>query len=254
MGIRELVLRVLIFALVLNSVSYLVLRGVFDTGVDIIPIRKSSGPKAIYLIGGCQSRTERPFRFMLDGVPEDTAIYLVEYRNSGFNIEKAATDVLEHIWLEGHNGVTFVAISLGYQLAAACKADGDKLIALNPCIGKVSLLPDIQRATKILPVAYLGLIILGWMSLLPVVKTNGKPYYSLQLLLDQFKVCSNDKNLALYEFSPDVLVMSRDDNVIDNDALIDHLNNSTLIYWVDTIHFGFVDNGMLYREAVVDNL
>ena len=256
MNVQETVAKVLVLVLVLNAASYSLAQifGLMNKGVDIVTVREHSGEKAIYLIGGCQCRTIRPFEFLLDGLPEDVAVYLVEYRNTGLDLDRAVNDVLMHIWAGGHSEVTFVAISMGYQLAAMCQSDESKIIALNPCIGKESLLLGIQRATLALPLGWLGLFVLGWASLLPVVKINGEPYYSLQLLMDQFEAAATDYDALAAPFQPAVLALSREDNVTDNDALLNVVTNEPKVYWIDTIHFGFVDNGPLYRDAVAENL
>lgn len=242
--------------LILNAASYFVVQmiGLMETGVEIVNVRERKGEKAIYLIGGCQCRTLRPFEFMLDGLPEDAAVYLVEYRNAGFDVDKATDDLLTHIWAAGHTEVTFVAVSMGYRLAMECESDESRVIALNPCPGGNALRSEIRRAAVILPIARAGLVLLGWAAMLPVVKINGEPYYSLQLLFDQFKVAATECDFEAQPFRPDVLVLSREDGVIDNDSLLDALANEPEIYWIDTVHFGFVDNGPLYREAVVKNL
>ena len=255
-NVQETVAKVLVLVLVLNAASYSLAQifGLMNKGVDIVTVREHSGEKAIYLIGGCQCRTIRPFDFLLDVLPEDAAVYLVEYRNVGLDLDRAADCILQHIWAQDHTEVTFVAISMGYQLVAACQSDESKIIALNPCIGRESLLPKLQGATHVLPLCRLGLFVLGWASLLPVVKINGEPYYSLQLLMDQFKVAATDYDENVEPFRPEVMALSRNDNVIDNDALLDAVTNEPKVYWIDTIHFGFVDNGPLYRDAVAENL
>lgn len=241
----------------LNSVSYIIVAcaGVFDNGVDIVTVREGcDNGEAVYLIGGCMSRTVGPFEFMLDAVPEGTAIYLAEYRNCGFRINKAASAITEHIQAGGYRKVTFVTISLGYQLAARAVREGDKLIALNPCAGEATLMPFYRNATAFLPIGYGGSVLMGWASYLPIIKVCPEPYYSPLLLLNQCAICANNDTLEQYPFRPDVLVLSKNDTVVNNAMLLGSLENSPKIYWIDTVHFGMEDNSYLYYSAVAENL
>ena len=217
-------------------------------------VRKCKSTRVIYLIGGCLSRSKQSFEFMLDAIPAGTNAYLIEYRNWGFDIEKASEAIRQHIRTNGYDDITFVAISLGYQLAAKSSNDGDKIIALNPCIGKVSLLPWLQRVTATIVFRYLITFVMGWISYAPIVKVNGRPYYSLRLMFDQFKICTNNKTLSEHPFRPDVLVLSDYDTIVDNMALVRHLSNMPKAYLLNTAHFLTENNSHFYYDAVIENL
>ena len=249
------VLKILLVVLALNSVSYAIvaLLGIFNRGVDIVTVRDGcENGGAVYLIGGCKSRTVGQFEFMLEAVPEEMAIYLVEYRNSGFNIKEATAMITEHMEAGGYEKVTFVAFSMGYQLAARSARESDKIIALNPCAGEATLMPFYRNATVALPIGYAGSFLMGWASYLPIIKVCPEPYYSPLLLLDQCAACSNNDTVEKYPFRPDVLILGRFDQVVNNMALLGSLANSPKIYWIDTDHFGM--GGSDYLEVIAENL
>ena len=254
LNLGTIIFYILIGALTLNSISYIACFRLFYNGVDIVTIREHDNGKAVYLIGGCLCRTKRPFEFMLNAIPPGTNVYLIEYRNSGFNIEKASKAISDHICAKGYEDVTFIAISLGYQLAARTARQSDKIIALNPCIGRTSLASWLRKFTPALAIGYLATFIIGWLSYAPIVKVDGRPYYSLKLLFNQFRICCNNKTLSKYPFRPNVLVLSKSDRIIDNAALIKKLITSPKIYSLSTNHFWMGNNSHLYYDAVVENL
>ncbi len=252
-----MLLKIILIVLVLNSTSFIIVNWshLLDKGVRIETIRSGvEGGEAVYLVGGCQCRTIEPFRCMLGVVPEDTAIYLVEYLNSGFYIERAATLLWHHLRDNKHKKATFITVSLGYQLAVRATRRGDKIIALNPCIGKDSLSPKLQRAIVALPIVYVVSVLLGWLSYAPIVKINGSPWYSLTLLEDQFAICANNDTLTKCPFEPDVLVLSRRDEVLCNKSILCHLANSPRVYIIDANHFGLEDNSHLFYRPVAESI
>lgn len=242
-----------IVLLALNSLTYLISICLFDKGTKIVTVREGSDSVAVYLVGGCQCRTVKPFEFMLETVPKGVPIYLVEYRNRGFDIQKAVVDIEHHITMHSPKQATFVTISMGWQLAARAGKYKDKIIALNPCTGKSSLHKEIQDAIKWLPLGYAISVVLGWFSYIPTIKINGRPYYSLKLLLDQFSACANDDTDVEHLPHMAAVALSKQDRVVNNDYLLEHLS-SERVYWLDTVHFGMTDNNKMYYNVVADNL
>ena len=228
-----------------------------DKGIDIKTIREPKSNEAVYLIGGCQSRTEQVFDFILEDIPTASGIYLIEYRNQGFNVWQAANDLDNHIRLHSHKA-TIISISLGYQISCIVSNLAKFEIAINPCIGKVSLQPKIKKACGILPVLEVFAFAIGWLAYLPFVKIAYKPYYSLRLLLDQFEICASNQVIKKYVFSPNALILSEYDEIINNDVLY-HITmaeperrSKPLLYTVPTTHFGTTDNSVFYHLDVVE--
>lgn len=216
--------RVLLFETI-NILSYLLIGPfVLGRGVDIVTVR-DGGRKdyALYVIGGMCCRTEKPFSFLIDRlnlkVPKDVPVYLVEYKNQGLSPWRARRTIRAHRKANGNKRASFLAVSMGYQLTAGVAKSNDRLIAVNPCVGLLTLKPPLAIATFfLLPVVRLLALLLGWLLLLPVVKVDG-PAYSIQLLLDQLSACGSLSILG-YQFAPDVLFMGEKDNLIDNRRLL----------------------------------
>ena len=170
-------------AILINSLTYITSRFITSKGIRIVPMTStglgSDGPicqfraqerHAIYLIGGIQCRTQKPFNFILPYAKRMGPVYLVEYRNFGLDIELAAENLRKHICENNFEKATFIAVSLGWQVASRSARPQDVVIALNPCLGYESVQQQVQKAVKLLPLGYLVSIAIGWLSYAPVVK------------------------------------------------------------------------------------
>lgn len=216
---------VIVVAAAANAVSYAAwyVTCWHKRGVDIYDVNAgTSTGKAIYLIGGCMSRTAKPFRFITErigrDIPADTSVHYVEYRNLGLDVEAARLAIQEHIDKRGYREVTFVAVSMGYQLTMGVARECDKVIGLNPCVGARSLAPKMRKLIPVLPAAWGLSIAAGWLMQLPIVKVDG-PAYSLQLVLDQLSICASSAHVK-FGLRPDVIVLSIYDELVDKDALL----------------------------------
>jgi hypothetical protein len=211
-------------AAVVNSASYAIWYATHraECGVDIFDISVGQpGGGVIYLVGGCLSRTAKPFQFVMDQIgqkiPADTSIHYIEYRNRGLNVAAARRAIKEHIDKHDYRQITFVAVSMGYQLIMGVARESDKVIGLNPCVGALSLSPKMRRLVSALPAVAVISAAFGWLMQLPIVKVDG-PAYSPRLLLDQLAVCASSAH-SKFGFRPDVLVVSIYDELVDNVAL-----------------------------------
>lgn len=217
-------------------------------------IRESKNGKMVYLLGGMTCRTEHVFDFILSDIPEKTGVCHLDYQNLGLDFNYAVKLLKEFVKSHPADN-TFVSISMGYLFSKAVARASDKQVALNPCIGYYGLRKGFQDKAWLMPWAKTAVFLLGWLAYLPVIKVSHGQRYSIALLIDQLDICSSDDYpIGAGDLDPDVLVLSLQDGVIDNLALLSVVNSKTVHHCIDTTHFGVTDNSKMYREFVLPYL
>lgn len=236
-------MRALIIALFTNVVTYCVARLFFRRTVTVgNVVTGSATEEAVYMLCGCQGRTsgDETFQLLIDTLKAEypkVTIFTLEYRNRGVDVEQASKYIVRHIKGFDFRRVTFVTASVGCSIAASTCANllggpvKTGIFALTPCWGRDSLAQNTKRAITLLPIGYWAAHVLGWALLLPAVKSNGRPY-SLQLLLDQFRICSRKGHPRHPPECRITEVLCSEDTVVSSSGSCE-----TLLLWGEP-HFG----------------
>ena len=100
--------KIILLVLALNILTCLAERAGIskDREMAITQLRPEGNGKRIYLIGGILSRTEHTFDFILGAIPAGYGVYLVDYRNWGFDLVASARALRQHILTHGASDAT----------------------------------------------------------------------------------------------------------------------------------------------------
>jgi len=172
---------VIVFGMnLLSCIIYRVLSEKFARDVELKDMRKSKNGKIVYFIDGLRFKASDPFKDILNDVPKEAGVCLVEYRITGFSPQKALRSVRGHMSGFRPEDIVIFSASTGHLLANQ---------PFSPRIHEVSMSPFVDTRIKyFLPLISFGAFLLGWIAYLPIIKIPHGQRYSIKLLADHLAV------------------------------------------------------------------
>ncbi len=171
-----------LFLLILvNSIGFLVTQMMYTPETKIKIVRRPHHKKMAYFIGG----SFEDFKFLESEISDGIA--LVQYSNSGWNVEEMADCVLGDIIMSGYQARIYtlsVGDRVGRLIDTIRPTDKVEIVAVNPCSSPTLLWPEVRaRLETELCVAELGCLLLGFFSTASLLR-RGQEKISLVLARD----------------------------------------------------------------------
>lgn len=211
-----------------------------------------------YCLPGMKSTPEMAFRFQERASIHEKnfivgGITYVAYENSGFDARTIANQIIKDIREHDYQPV-IISVSVGDQIARYVEQEIDNLsiIAINPATNVDCLKDEVVFKLTIAEFfKNIFLALVGWIGLLPVIRTDGRSHQSPSLANDM-KNCLAKSNLQVTTNATKVIVLSVYDEILDNSSVRSEFGhiNGLKIALVDTEHANLSIGGILYRDRI----
>lgn len=256
---KRIVTLLLVAILVLNTLSFALYRVYFMCRgcVDLVTTYEDSSSNVVnYVLAGTLNQSEAVFEQFL---PEfEGSVVYVNFMAFGWDPEVAAAQIAEDI-VERQAEARIWAISVSSQVAHLVdgKADGVKIVAINPCT-TADCLAEQFRGLNWLAHLLRGIgSCLGWVSALPLIPAAGadtgtdagQQKYSIMLLLDQLVATTGGINQA-GPYVAELVIISSHDQLLDIDMeRAIYADSARQICEIEADHAGTTVYADAYREA-----
>ena len=216
--------KIIILVLLTNFITCLIARliqgGRFTYNKNIYPAYNGK----MILIAGMLSQPESAYQYI--NMPYGCSGYL-KFSLLGYNPKKSGKQLKELAKSKDY----VIGISVGCKSIIYADSPGKKRILVNPCTHSITLKAEYQMLLQYLsPILEVVSYALGWLSILPVIKTKLGDRYSLALLADQlFWIYYGDPE---YEKTASQvgtgLILSKSDEFLENDIISEIYRRSSI--------------------------
>ena len=238
---------IIICAIFINFITCLTVRamhgGRFDYDPDVFP--NYSGKNI--LIAGMFGQPETAFQYI--DLPYCYSGYL-RYSMLGYNPINAG----RQLSALAREKDCVLAVSVGCKAIVYAGIPGAKRVFVNPCTHPKSLEPKLKRKLRIItPILEILSYLLGWFTVIPVIKTRQGERYSPALFIDQlFWACYGDPDYSkvCYQGRTGIVLSTRDE-YIENDVVSKIYDRAEKV--IIPARHGFIASpyvSNLYNEAI----